>query len=75
MFPGGIRRVLSSGGMSAAGSTRGEIVTEHDGTKGEERFAFVLLAVVLAPTMTAVIVGGYGFVVWVSQLIMGPPTG
>jgi nitrate reductase NapE len=61
--------------MSAEGSMRGAIVTEHDVTKGEERFAFVLLAVVLAPALTAFIVGGYGFVVWVSQLIMGPPTG
>lgn len=44
-------------------------------TKGEERRAFILLAVVLAPALSVAIVGGFGFAVWMSQLIFGPPTG
>lgn len=42
-------------------------------TKAEERRAFVLLAVVLAPVLSVVIVGGYGFLIWMSQLLLGPP--
>ena len=44
-------------------------------TKRDERMAFVLLAVVLAPALSVAIVGGYGFIVWMSQLLLGPPTG
>ena len=44
-------------------------------TKAEERRAFLLLAVVLAPVLSVAIVGGYGFMVWMSQLVLGPPTG
>lgn len=44
-------------------------------TKSEERRAFLLLAVVLFPVLSVAIVGGYGFIVWMSQLVLGPPTG
>jgi nitrate reductase NapE len=44
-------------------------------TKAEERRVFVLLAVVLFPVLSVVVVGGYGFLVWMSQLVLGPPTG
>lgn len=44
-------------------------------TKSDERRAFLLLAVFLAPIMAGVIVGGYGFMVWMFQLLFGPPTG
>jgi nitrate reductase NapE len=43
-------------------------------TKGEERRAFVLLAVVLFPVLSVAVVGGYGFLVWMYQIINGPPT-
>ena len=43
-------------------------------TKGEERRVFVLLAVFMAPIASVVLVGGYGFLIWMSQLILGPPT-
>ena len=42
-------------------------------SKREELTTFIFLAVFLAPALTLAIVGGYGFVVWMSQLIMGPP--
>ena len=45
-------------------------------TKAEERRAFVLLAVVLFPFLSVAVVGGYGFLVWMSQaFFLGPPTG
>ena len=44
-------------------------------SKAEERRAFVLLAVVLFPVLSVAVVGGYGFLVWMSQLVLGPPTG
>ena len=43
-------------------------------TKSEERRAFVLLAVVLFPVLSVAVVGGYGFLVWMFQIINGPPT-
>ena len=44
-------------------------------TKSEERRAFLLLAVVLFPVLSVAIVGGYGFLVWMYQLLYGPPAG
>jgi len=44
-------------------------------TKGEERRTFVLLAVVMFPVLSVMVVGGYGFLVWMYQIINGPPTG
>ena len=46
---------------------------QEQSDKAEERTTFVLLAVFLAPVLAVVVVGGYGFVVWISQLILGPP--
>ena len=37
---------------------------------------FLLLTVVLFPVLAVLIVAGYGFVVWMSQLLLfGPPSG
>jgi nitrate reductase NapE len=41
--------------------------------KAQERNTFVILAVLLAPMLAVMIVGGFGFAVWISQLITGPP--
>ncbi|MBP2292062.1 periplasmic nitrate reductase, NapE protein [Azospirillum rugosum] len=43
------------------------------GAKRREIAMFLLLAVVIWPILSVAIVGGYGFLVWMSQLIMGPP--
>jgi nitrate reductase NapE len=48
-------------------------VTEEQSEKAIERRTFIFLAVILAPAMAVAIVGGYGFAVWISQLILGPP--
>jgi nitrate reductase NapE len=44
-------------------------------TKREERRVFLFLVIFLAPILSVVLVGGYGFTVWMLQLFTGPPTG
>ena len=48
-------------------------MTQDHQKKADERTTFVILAVFLAPALAIAVVGGYGFAVWISQLIMGPP--
>ena len=45
----------------------------EENDKQTERRAFLLLVVVVAPVLAVGIVGGYGFLVWISQIILGPP--
>ena len=42
-------------------------------SKAQELRAFVLLAVVMAPVLAGAVVAGWGFIVWMFQLIVGPP--
>jgi periplasmic nitrate reductase NapE len=42
-------------------------------TRREELLAFLILAVVIWPGVAVGVVGGYGFLVWMWQLIFGPP--
>ncbi|MBY6262605.1 periplasmic nitrate reductase, NapE protein [Azospirillum sp. 412522] len=42
-------------------------------TRRRELTMFLLLAVFIWPVLSVAVVGGYGFVVWMSQLILGPP--
>ena len=42
-------------------------------TKAQELRSFLLLAVVMAPVLAGIIVTGYGFLVWMYQLVAGPP--
>ena len=45
-----------------------------DGTTRRRELAmFLLLAVFIWPVLSVAVVGGYGFVVWMSQMILGPP--
>lgn len=39
-----------------------------------ELLGFLFLTVVLAPVTAVAIVGGYGFLIWMYQLIAGPPS-
>ena len=43
------------------------------GTRREELVSFLLLAVIIWPLIAIAVVGGYGFLVWMYQLIFGPP--
>jgi periplasmic nitrate reductase NapE len=42
-------------------------------TKSQELRAFLALSVVLAPVLAFAIVASYGFLVWMVQLVAGPP--
>jgi periplasmic nitrate reductase NapE len=42
-------------------------------TKAQELRSFLFLAVVMAPVLAVILVSGYGFAVWMYQLVAGPP--
>ena len=48
-------------------------MTENQNEKADERATFILLTVFLAPMLAVAIVGGYGFAIWIAQMILGPP--
>ncbi len=49
---------------------------EAQATRNQERIAFLLVTAVIFPFMAILIVAGYGFLVWMWQLLFaGPPTG
>lgn len=39
-----------------------------------ELAVFIFLTLVLAPLLAVIIVAGYGFCIWMYQLIAGPPS-
>lgn len=41
--------------------------------KRAEIAAFLTLAVLIWPILAVGVVGGYGFLVWMSQIVLGPP--
>ncbi len=45
-----------------------------DKGKGRELRGFLFLTVVFAPVLAVAIVGGYGLLIWMYQLIQGPPS-
>jgi len=47
---------------------------EDSTARRDERIAIWFLAVVLAPIVAVLLVAGYGFCVWMYQLIAGPPS-
>jgi nitrate reductase NapE len=44
-------------------------------TRTEELRSFLFFTVVMAPLLAVIGVGGFGFVVWMYQLVAGPPAG
>jgi periplasmic nitrate reductase NapE len=48
-------------------------VSQPSGTKSQELRGFLLLTAVLAPAVAVAVVTGYGFIVWMVQLLAGPP--
>ncbi|MCY1288866.1 periplasmic nitrate reductase, NapE protein [compost metagenome] len=47
--------------------------TGADRSKSKETRLFLFLVACLFPILSVMIVGGYGFIVWMYQLIAGPP--
>lgn len=56
---------------SPAAAPRNEEVPDQPSTRQEEWRTFLFLTVVMAPLLAVAIVGGWGFVVWMYQLITG----
>jgi len=46
---------------------------DHVLTRRGERRVFIFIAVILFPLLSVILVGGYGFSIWMLQLIFGPP--
>lgn len=73
--------VIASPSVAAPVPTRKVgIMEQNEGpfvaSKQQERLAFLLLTAVIFPLATVLIVAGYGFLVWMWQLLYaGPPTG
>lgn len=42
--------------------------------KRRELAVFIFLTFILAPILAVIVVAGYGFVVWMVQLVAGPPS-
>lgn len=47
--------------------------TPQEQSRGEETKAFLFLTGVIAPAVAVSVVVGYGFIVWISQILTGPP--
>lgn len=42
-------------------------------SRRDELIGFLILAVVIWPAIAVAVVGGYGFLVWMVQIVFGPP--
>lgn len=45
----------------------------HVLTKRGERRVFLFITVILFPVLSVILVGGLGLVIWITQMIFGPP--
>ena len=50
-------------------------VEESGGSRKKEVLLFLFLSAVLIPVLTFLLVAGYGFAIWMAQILTGPPTG
>ena len=41
--------------------------------KNDERRIFLFICVFFAPIVSVALIGGYGFFIWLLQMIFGPP--
>ena len=58
---------------SGATKLSGVVKSKKSSSKNHELSAFLFLTVFLAPALSVAVVGSYGFVIWIYQLIAGPP--
>jgi nitrate reductase NapE len=56
-------------------SVKQDAQPERSGRNGRpaELFVFAVIAAFIWPVVAVGVVGGYGFLIWMTQLIMGPP--
>ncbi len=50
-----------------------DVQQDRQGSRRAEIVAFLVLAVLIWPFVAVGVVGGYGFLVWMYQIIFGPP--
>jgi nitrate reductase NapE len=62
---------LNLAGCSMSANESGLPSVPH--SRREEIVAFVVLAVLIWPVIAVGVVGGYGFAVWMYQIVFGPP--
>ena len=48
-------------------------IPELERSRKSELTMFLFLTVVLAPALAVAIVGGFGLIVWIGQMVSGPP--
>lgn len=48
---------------------------QDSSTAAQEVGTLLVLIAIIAPLLAVAVVGGYGFIVWMYQLVAGPPTG
>ena len=58
---------------SAMTDSRPDNTDQAPSNRQEEWRSFLFFTVVMAPVLAVAIVGGFGFVVWMYQLVAGPP--
>lgn len=55
-------------------SVQNDIVSDVDtGTRRQEVLAFLVTTFVVFPGLAVGFVGAFGFAIWISQMILGPP--
>ena len=56
---------------SATGDARPD--DGHRISRRAEFFVFAIIAAFIWPVVAVGVVGGYGFLVWMTQMVLGPP--
>lgn len=57
--------------MTSSATEEGAV--QPTASRRRELIAFIILAVLIWPFVAVAVVGGYGFLVWMCQIIFGPP--
>ena len=52
----------------------GDTVSARASVRVREIVGFLFLTVIIAPLVSILLVGGYGFLIWMVQLVAGPPS-
>ena len=47
--------------------------TTRPRSRRDELIVFLIIAAFIWPVVAVGVVGGYGFLIWMSQLVLGPP--
>lgn len=50
-----------------------DLAASRPATRRQEFLAFIVLAILIWPVIAVGVVGGYGFLIWMLQLVFGPP--